>query len=1076
MKLRFTLLTILFLLLGCDLFAQVIDAPLPDKLDSLVLESAISMRKEMNILNKEQARSKSEELLTYAANNTKAGSERTTEDAFISLVAAKTAQIIKQDFKLTHDIEYAVNLEDLAIYYEEFGQFNKGLYYNYQAFQIISGVSSEEGYIPDVLQRVAFSYDKLEDYDSAASFMERAAKEYKQIDDTESYGWSLYHLAKYKYFLGLYKESAILYDTVRNTVEFTVDDLIEYLRNAPLPLLFLGEYEKALVYTKALAMYTEQQYGVDSYEHSKSLSNLGTSYMMLNRAEQADSCFQKAIGIIESDRSHNYDNAITYDQYAKFLIGNYDYVKAYKFASRARGLFEQCVEGDSYDYTEALLTLSDCESHIGQKDAALKHAVLAMDVREKIAGRRSGGYTNALNDVVGLLISMGNYEEAYDKALLLEKLLMEMEGESRSVAVNSSNIASIKESIGSYAESEDYTRKALEIYERMGDSEGVQSCYWDLGDIAFSQGQYVQALAQYEKSGRQITHIEIGDVSSFYRYAVCQINVADYSGALETIKRINGALSSYVKQGMIGMTSAERRSFWNRYSTWYDNALPYLIFQIPLEDASTELYNSRLLYKGFLLEADRSFVSKALTSGDEHVTRLMNDLLLARRQLKAKTVSSPEASQESRESILKRIDEYERAILESDYTYRDLYSRLFVDWAEIKTALKPNEIAIEFSTDGKDYYALIVTNKSTHPELVHLFTIDEIPAVPSIRGGYPSKKELLEYESFYNKIYDVIWRPIENRISGCQDVFFSPEGVLNSIGIEYAQGLPKKCRFHRLASTRDIVNGVDQKKTYDSAVLFGGLDMNDFDINVSSESSSGGSSPMLRGSASSSSFSDISMSTKKEVDAIAEQLKSKGKSTYIVSGKQGTEDMFRQQIEQGYNIVHVATHGFFWNKESASKISVQWRGGMEETEYDPMEFSGLAMSGANKMLTTIKAENAETSFDFDDELLTASEVSMLDMNNVELVSLSACETGLGLISGDGVFGLQRGFRLAGVKKILMSLWKVDTDATALLMQTFYKSLSSGRSPEVSLRDAQDALRKKEEYNNPYYWGAFILLE
>jgi CHAT domain-containing protein len=113
--------------------------------------------------------------------------------------------------------------------------------------------------------------------------------------------------------------------------------------------------------------------------------------------------------------------------------------------------------------------------------------------------------------------------------------------------------------------------------------------------------------------------------------------------------------------------------------------------------------------------------------------------------------------------------------------------------------------------------------------------------------------------------------------------------------------------------------------------------------------------------------------------------------------------------------------------------------------------------------------------------LSAKEISHLDLSNTDLVVLSACQTALGDITNDGVAGLQRGFKIAGVKSVLMSLWKVDDAATYLLMKLFYKSLFAGKNKQQALRDAQNYLRSymvgnERPYNDIHYWGAFILLD
>ena len=107
--------------------------------------------------------------------------------------------------------------------------------------------------------------------------------------------------------------------------------------------------------------------------------------------------------------------------------------------------------------------------------------------------------------------------------------------------------------------------------------------------------------------------------------------------------------------------------------------------------------------------------------------------------------------------------------------------------------------------------------------------------------------------------------------------------------------------------------------------------------------------------------------------------------------------------------------------------------------------------------------------------LTAWDIALLDLRQTDMVLLSACETGLGAVSGEGVFGLQRGFKMAGVQTLVMSLWKVDDRATQLLMTTFYRHLIlEGKSKHEAFRLAIQAVRT--QFETPEYWAAFILLD
>jgi CHAT domain-containing protein len=134
---------------------------------------------------------------------------------------------------------------------------------------------------------------------------------------------------------------------------------------------------------------------------------------------------------------------------------------------------------------------------------------------------------------------------------------------------------------------------------------------------------------------------------------------------------------------------------------------------------------------------------------------------------------------------------------------------------------------------------------------------------------------------------------------------------------------------------------------------------------------------------------------------------------------------------------------------------------------NPLLRSGLALAGANTWLKRdTLPEEAE------DGILTAEDVSGMNLSNTEIVVLSACQTALGeVIIGEGVFGLQRAFVLSGAQTLIMSLWKVPDEQTKELMIDFYKRLLSCKPRAEALRESQLAM--KEKYPNPYFWGAFI---
>jgi CHAT domain-containing protein len=207
--------------------------------------------------------------------------------------------------------------------------------------------------------------------------------------------------------------------------------------------------------------------------------------------------------------------------------------------------------------------------------------------------------------------------------------------------------------------------------------------------------------------------------------------------------------------------------------------------------------------------------------------------------------------------------------------------------------------------------------------------------------------------------------------------------------------------------------------------------------------------------------------TKVETEMISDVLKAKGWDTKLYLAKQATEEKVKET--ESPTILHIATHGFFLPNLDYSDEKIM--GFETETaKQNPLLRSGVIMAGAASKDTLIEKK--------EDGILTAYEASLLNLQNTELVTLSACETGLGdqLLNGQGVYGLQRAFLTAGTKSVLMSLWVVDDYATQELMTNFYTEWLQNYSPKnkrAAFRKAQ--LEVKKRYPNPYFWGAFVMV-
>jgi CHAT domain-containing protein len=207
--------------------------------------------------------------------------------------------------------------------------------------------------------------------------------------------------------------------------------------------------------------------------------------------------------------------------------------------------------------------------------------------------------------------------------------------------------------------------------------------------------------------------------------------------------------------------------------------------------------------------------------------------------------------------------------------------------------------------------------------------------------------------------------------------------------------------------------------------------------------------------------------TKVEIDAISKILKASGYTVTQFSQKNATEANLK--AVKGPTIVHIATHGYFLedveNEGSAFGVDI------ENANDNPLLRSGLMLANAAGTVSGKRMPNLESN---DNGVLTAFEAMSLNLEGTDLIILSACETGLGDVkAGEGVYGLQRAFLVAGADALIMSLWKVDDAATQLLMTNFYNNWIKLGNKQKAFKQAQVQLMAK--FKEPYYWGAFVMM-
>ena len=380
-----------------------------------------------------------------------------------------------------------------------------------------------------------------------------------------------------------------------------------------------------------------------------------------------------------------------------------------------------------------------------------------------------------------------------------------------------------------------------------------------------------------------------------------------------------------------------------------------------------------------------------------------------------------------------------------------------VRWQDVKKVLKPDDCALEFvqykGADDESHLACMVLKKdSKAPQFIEIaasgdilhrklnkeygIDVEDCMTYQSGQFSLPSIKNLLYSDSV---LFHQIWTPeLMDAIGNAKKVYFAPDGFLHQLAIEYMMpDTLKEC--YRLSSTR-VLTRKKEPVDYSKLLVCGGMNYH----KKLSPHTSGNDVRAYNFFVGNGSVSDLPGAVK-EIRAILDARHNPADT--LLTGDNATDEDFMQLLSRHYPLVHISTHGFFAGRMASGTD-------MKPVTTDESMFkSGLIFSGASTSLT-----DRDFNTNMFDGILSASEVAKFDMRGTDLVTLSACQTGLGDITADGIFGMQRALKMAGAKGLMVSLWSVGDFSSYKLFSYFYEELE--KQKEKDIHKAWMVARKK----------------
>lgn len=790
-------------------------------------------------------------------------------------------------------------------------------------------------------------------------------------------------------------------------------------------------------------------------------------YMSSGRPANAKDEFLAAFAMPLSDEQ----KADAYHQYARFLSSQRDFAQAGEYYAMAADA-SLSAAGETEGATSLRRQAGLCY-FIGKK---YDKAIAAHT--EVIANVDKHGYSEGLKSTS--LQGLGNAYSAkkdYPKAITafkqwIEHLRANGHENEADYAKAYERLASAEKFNSEYDASIADYETAIAIYEQLGMNDEAEQAKTGLAmclqyakqdrtpvrnDAAREQrADKLRGIIQSGSNALEQGGDYLGSLFKAQSYATIAGSYAqlgEYDKAIDYYSLYINAIRPALAEDFLLKNPTERELTWRQELSTI-TAMNALITELPHDTPelysrlSNLIYDGQLLAKGILLSSNIEFDKVLTRYGTPEMRRQYQ-------QIKSNLAEIDMMKQERlpMEDIQAKVRETDA--LQLTLARESAAKGVFTDFlkytsADVADALAADEAAIEFVTldtgvlPGLDLIvAVVISNEFPTGITIPIATVNEINAI------------IGDNSRFANDNYTaMVWGGIMEAVQGKKKIFFAPDGVLNNIGIEYLslndKPINETIETVRLSSTREICRRQPSRPLL-FASLFGDIDY----LGDPAPASDKRKYQKTRGSAGLT-FSDLD-NTGREVSEIYNILKKNVKKSkpFSYTGEKASKAEFLSQDKMPVNLLHIATHGMYIDSGNASSSD----------DNDAMSRSILAFAGAN--LYDNLTENQG--------IVTAAEIAEMELHDCHLVVLSACESGIGKLGSDGVFGLQRGFKNAGVRSLLVSLNEVADEATADMMINFYRNLVIPGATTASALRAAQAKARAAHPDDPT-WASFILID
>lgn len=852
-----------------------------------------------------------------------------------------------------------------------------------------------------------------------------------------------------------------------------------------------GNFDAALQGYQTALDNAEKNFGTEHVVYGIRLNSIGTLYREVGQYEKAIKYLQKSV-VNAKHSVGNFHRETIVRQLN--LAETYNKIGDFKNALRKFHEIKYWIENMPKFQDQIIITTYDRMGknliNLGQFKKGENYLRLSVSLAEEMVGIGHLSFRKASNQLARVLFQKEEYENAIQIFKNNEEFYRaEKERYPTEWLVSLSKISKIYAKMDSLDQAIQISQKSLEFCEsRFGNQRSkCLSTMRVLGSHHKSNKDFDSALKYFELSLKicleeyNATHPICNDI--ILQKAIIKENRGHYNKSEDLLITYLEQRKTHLTSTITWLSENERENFTRLFYKDSD-ILHTIIFNrqkngVGFKNLEGIAYDHELFIKGFLLHVSDNI--RRLVKDDSEAK--LNSLRGYQRLL-LEEYNNDEVDIEKINELKRKINEIERELSFVVKGYEDPSS--FISWTNIQDRLSASDIALEFVNfnllDGDEiienrYSVIVLAPGFDQPRVIQLFGDHSLEKLFK-------NEDLTDIRDFINSIYgltgenslyEMIFKKLENYLEHKTTIYYTPAGRLNqinfnAISVDREIFLGEKYKFARLISTRNLTNS-QLVHLPERVVLYGGIDYdykhlkNDeiVEFDFSQPDYYSGLAEVRSVSGDYWSYLSGSLSEIKNIKSfLAVDIE-----TQLIKGGEATVRSFQSYSGNSPDLLHIATHGFFFpNIEYSSMDNFS----PEVFDFINMPFfrGGLVFSGANQ-----KWSEGYNPIADDNGILTPYEIAQMDLSNTSLVVLSACETGLGVINGsEGVYGMQRAFKLAGVQNIIMSLWKVPDQQTAELMELFYSNWFSGMTISDAFSTAQRTMALSYP---PYYWGGFVLI-